>query len=99
MVRWERQSVNPRDDATPESGADSGAESGAEGGPESGAEAALPGLGRLSGLLRTVAVADFPGVRLHEVASRRGLNAVPAASRVPFRWTVNPYRGCTHACT
>ncbi|HEX5495459.1 MAG TPA: Rv2578c family radical SAM protein, partial [Mycobacteriales bacterium] len=21
-----------------------------------------------------------------------------AASRMPFRWTVNPYRGCTHAC-
>jgi DNA repair photolyase len=26
------------------------------------------------------------------------LNQVPAASRVPFRWTVNTYRGCTHAC-
>jgi DNA repair photolyase len=23
---------------------------------------------------------------------------VPDASRVPFRWTINPYRGCTHSC-
>jgi len=61
-------------------------------------ESALPGLGRLSGLLRTVTAADFPGVRFHEVAARSVLNAVPAASQVPFRWTVNPYRGCTHAC-
>jgi DNA repair photolyase len=23
---------------------------------------------------------------------------VPAPSRVPFQWTINPYRGCTHGC-
>jgi DNA repair photolyase len=23
---------------------------------------------------------------------------VPDASHVPFRWTINPYRGCSHAC-
>src|SRR4051794_3901522 len=60
--------------------------------------AALPGLERLSGLLRTVTAQEFPGVRFHEVAAKSALNAVPAASQVPFRWTVNPYRGCTHAC-
>src|SRR3954465_620788 len=59
---------------------------------------ALPGLERISGLLRTVTASEFPGVRFHEVAARSALNAVPAASRVPFRWTVNPYRGCSHAC-
>ncbi len=64
-----------------------------------GADAgALPGLQRISGPLRTVAPAEFPGVRFHEVAARSALNEVPAASAVPFRWTVNPYRGCTHAC-
>ncbi len=26
------------------------------------------------------------------------LNRVPEASRLPFRWTINPYRGCSHAC-
>jgi DNA repair photolyase len=29
---------------------------------------------------------------------KSALNRVPDAARVPFRWTVNPYRGCTHAC-
>ncbi len=29
---------------------------------------------------------------------KSALNRVPEAARVPFRWTVNPYRGCTHAC-
>src|SRR4051794_1507464 len=59
---------------------------------------ALPGLERISGLLRTVTAQEFPGVQFHEVAARSALNSVPPASRVPFRWTVNPYRGCTHAC-
>jgi DNA repair photolyase len=59
---------------------------------------ALPGLERISGLLRTVTAQEFPGVRFHEVAARSALNEVPAASMVPFRWTINPYRGCTHAC-
>ena len=37
-------------------------------------------------------------MRFHEVHARSVLNRVPAASRMPFRWTVNPYRGCGHAC-
>src|SRR4029079_2084512 len=27
------------------------------------------------------------------------LNRVPDRSPMPFRWTINPYRGCSHACT
>ncbi|WP_088317283.1 Rv2578c family radical SAM protein [Kineosporia sp. R_H_3] len=59
---------------------------------------ALPGLRTIKGLLRTVTADGFPGVRFHEVAARSALNAVPGGSQMPFRWTVNPYRGCTHAC-
>ena len=33
-----------------------------------------------------------------EDTCKTALNKVPEASRVPFRWTVNPYRGCTHSC-
>jgi DNA repair photolyase len=33
-----------------------------------------------------------------EIRAKSALNHVPAASQIPFRWTVNPYRGCTHAC-
>ncbi|NED99408.1 Rv2578c family radical SAM protein [Phytoactinopolyspora halotolerans] len=60
---------------------------------------ALPGLQRIPGLVRSVTTPEFAGVTFHEVAARSVLNKVPATSEVPFRWTVNPYRGCTHACT
>jgi len=33
------------------------------------------------------------------VRARRIINRVPEASRLPFRYTINAYRGCTHACT
>jgi len=35
----------------------------------------------------------------YEVRAKSVLNRVPQSSRMPFRWTVNPYRGCSHACT
>ncbi|QJY48427.1 intein-containing Rv2578c family radical SAM protein [Pseudonocardia broussonetiae] len=60
-----------------------------------GAEAALPGL---RGLLRSVRTPEFAGTVFHEVEARSALNRVPGTSPVPFRWTVNPYRGCSHAC-
>ena len=62
---------------------------------------ALPGLESLSGvpgLVRTVRTPEFADVTFHEVRCRSALNHVPDASRVPFRWTINPYRGCTHGC-
>ena len=37
--------------------------------------------------------------RFWEVRAKSVLNRVPEASRMPFRWTVNPYRGCSHACS
>ena len=45
---------------------------------------ALPGLGRISGLLRTVTTPDFAGIRFHEVAAKSALNKVPAPSTMPF---------------
>jgi DNA repair photolyase len=36
--------------------------------------------------------------RFYEVRAKTILNPVPEASQMPFRWTVNPYRGCLHAC-
>ena len=33
-----------------------------------------------------------------EDTCKSALNRVPELSRIPFRWTVNPYRGCTHSC-
>jgi DNA repair photolyase len=37
-------------------------------------------------------------VRFYEVHAKSVVNRVPKASRMPFRWTINPYRGCSHAC-
>src|SRR4051794_5486097 len=61
-------------------------------------EAALPGMPSIRGLLRSVQVPEFPGVTLHEVRCRSALNAVPGPSAMPFPWTINPYRGCSHSC-
>jgi DNA repair photolyase len=44
---------------------------------------------------------EAPGAvktRFYEIRSKSIINRVPDASQVPFRWTINPYRGCTHAC-
>jgi DNA repair photolyase len=38
-------------------------------------------------------------MRFYEVRAKSVLNRVPERSPMPFRWTVNPYRGCSHACT
>jgi DNA repair photolyase len=39
------------------------------------------------------------GLEFMPVTARRILNSVPATSAMPFRWTINAYRGCSHACT
>ena len=57
----------------------------------------LPGLGSIAGLVRSVTTPEFQGITFHEVLARSALNSVPGTA-LPFNWTVNPYRGCTHAC-
>src|SRR5260370_14700677 len=47
---------------------------------------------------RTFDTPGFRGMTFFEVQARSIINRVPDASRVPFRWTINPYRGCSHAC-
>lgn len=53
---------------------------------------------QIPGLLQTTRTPEFAGVRFHEVMAKSALNKVPARSAMPFPWTVNPYRGCSHAC-
>ncbi|MGE2734327.1 Rv2578c family radical SAM protein [Mycolicibacterium vaccae] len=60
-------------------------------------DGALPGLQRL-GLVRSVRTPQFDGITFHEVLCKSALNKIPAASMLPFRYTVNGYRGCSHAC-
>ncbi|HEV7808893.1 MAG TPA: intein-containing Rv2578c family radical SAM protein, partial [Solirubrobacteraceae bacterium] len=37
-------------------------------------------------------------MRFYEIHAKSAINRVPDASAMPFRWTINPYRGCSHAC-
>lgn len=60
--------------------------------------AALPGLESRGGIIRSVTTPEFAGMTFHEVLSKSALNKVPGSSRMPFSWTINPYRGCSHAC-
>ncbi len=65
---------------------------------EKDSERRLPRLGE-DAVVRTFDAPEALGVRFHEIRARSALNRVPKQSRMPFRFTVNPYRGCTHACT
>ncbi|SDO05719.1 intein C-terminal splicing region/intein N-terminal splicing region [Klenkia soli] len=58
----------------------------------------LPGLPTVAGLLRSLQVPEFPGLTLHEVRAKSALNKVPENSAMPFAYTVNTFRGCSHAC-
>lgn len=40
----------------------------------------------------------MPDVIFEEIECKSAVNRV-AAGNMPFRWTLNPYRGCQHACT
>lgn len=40
---------------------------------------------------------EYRGLSFHEVEAKSILNRVPGGG-LPFNWTINPYRGCSHAC-
>jgi len=47
---------------------------------------------------RTFDTPGFRGMTFYEVHARSVINRVPESSRMAFRWTINPYRGCSHGC-
>lgn len=49
------------------------------------------------GPVRTFTAPEAMGTRFHEVRAKSALNRVPGGP-YGFNWTVNPYRGCSHAC-
>jgi DNA repair photolyase len=55
----------------------------------------FPGLGAQ----RRVGAGEYAGMEFLEVEAKTVINTVPASSHMPFRYTINPYRGCSHACT
>lgn len=42
---------------------------------------------------------EFRDLEFVHVRSKSIINEVPKVSRVPFRYTINVYRGCSHACS
>ena len=85
-LRWEVTDVNPSG-AEPQGG-------GAPAEPESGQ---LPLFG--PGPEREVGRGEFRGLEFVHVRARTIVNRVDLRSPVPFRYTINAYRGCSHACT
>jgi radical SAM superfamily enzyme YgiQ (UPF0313 family) len=59
--------------------------------------ASLPGY-REPAVVRHFDAPEALDTRFYEVRAKSALNKVPERSRMPFRWTINPYRGCSHAC-
>ncbi|MFT4122459.1 MAG: Rv2578c family radical SAM protein [Microbacteriaceae bacterium] len=56
------------------------------------------GLLALAGLVRSVRTPEFAGVTFHEVLAKSALNRVAGDGVMAGAWTINPYRGCSHAC-
>lgn len=88
FMRWDAQALSPTREPAPE------ADGGTAPSPAPAMDALLP----LAGLVRSVSTPEFSGVTFHEVTAKSVLNKVPSGSNMPFEWTVNPYRGCSHAC-
>jgi DNA repair photolyase len=56
----------------------------------------LPGVGDGT-VTRSFDAPEAMGINFHEVHARSALNHV-AGGRYGFDWTINPFRGCSHAC-
>ncbi len=48
---------------------------------------------------RHIGRGEFRGMEFLHVKARSIINTLPAGSHLPFRHTINAYRGCSHACT
>ncbi|HLV58339.1 MAG TPA: Rv2578c family radical SAM protein [Natronosporangium sp.] len=66
--------------------------------PSRSGTARAPTLPLADAVVRRFHTPGFAGMTFYEVRAKSLINRVPAASRVPFEWTINPYRGCSHAC-
>jgi DNA repair photolyase len=60
-------------------------------------QARLPGH-RDPATIRRFDAPEALDMRFYEIHAKSAINRVPEASKMPFRWTINPYRGCSHAC-
>ena len=92
QVRWENLRDSGQDTFDDYDQSDASQATGARAAPP------LP-LALAGGVRRTFDTPGFAGITFYEIRAKSIINKVPGQSRVPFQWTLNPYRGCTHACT
>lgn len=59
---------------------------------------ALPGLEERGSVLEQWPTPGFDGASFLEITARSALNRVPGDGFMGGTWTINPYRGCQHAC-
>jgi DNA repair photolyase len=59
---------------------------------------ALPLIER-GAVARTFDTPEFRGMTFYEVQAKSIVSEVPKSSRMMFRYTINPYRGCSHSCS
>src|SRR3954451_8918984 len=64
---------------------------------ESEAQSQLPGY--REAVVRTFDAPEALNTRFHEIRTKSALNRIPNGAALPFSWTVNPYRGCSHSCS
>jgi DNA repair photolyase len=86
-MRWDHMRLDEPD-----------AESG-EGTAAGGSGTAGNALFERGAVARTFDTPGFRGMTFYEVHAKSIVNRVPATSRMAFTWTINPYRGCQHACS
>jgi DNA repair photolyase len=70
-----------------------------DGGEDALASAGVLPLIERRAVTRTFDTPGFRGMTFYEVQARSIVNRVPESSQMMFKWTINPYRGCQHACT
>ncbi len=63
------------------------------------ADADDPQLSMFPDARREVGIGEYRGLEFYEVMAKTIINKVPGPPRFGFQYTVNPYRGCSHACT
>jgi DNA repair photolyase len=90
-MRWKTLQLNgePPPEALPDE---------ATGGGHRPLPVAAPALFERGAITRTFDTPGFRGITFFEIQARTIINKVPESSRMAFRWTINPYRGCSHAC-
>jgi DNA repair photolyase len=77
-------------------------EAGADAGTASDSSAPgwkAPPLIERNAVARTFDTPEFRGMTFYEIHAKSIVSEVPKSSRMMFRYTINPYRGCQHACS